>query len=772
MNLLKRLSVAFGILLVSSAVFAQGRVSGVVKDRHGEPLIGANVYVKGTTISTISGLNGEFNINVPDSSAVLVFTFNGYQNLEVMVRDLATANLQLKPVLANDIEGYYGNDNYYNLTTANTLIMADDVATGLETDVYQFMLGRVPGLEIVSEGGNPWGNVDYRLRGGYSSISENKKPLFVVDGAYFDEDFAIEALNPNDIESIRVLKDAAATASYGDLGSNGVVVITTRRAGNKTLSASYDGNVSYNIANNDADNYENSISTKHNASVAGVAGPMPYRASLGYNAINGTMEKTGSDRLSASFWVGPTLLDEHLKINVNGFFRSVKNDGSKNQNQQDFSNFQGIFKADYSVHSFEDLHVNFLANYAYSDEKWKDSIVGKQQLKDTSHSHIGLVYDFNLDLNHEFENKNYVELKVGARLFDNNDADQASKALYGQFNTVLGRFFLNINSRYNIHPDYNNLSSAFSMGVRPTNSAMLHMGVGILGLTVGDKPVELSKFQTITYNLGVDFGNSKKRAYGSANFYVHHNTHKYFWKDDNDKYFQDSIIIRKYNQEIPLTNVGGELSVGVKILNSKNVKWCIGGNAAYNISFTSDRNAYNKILSQRNEPHAIGDKPMTYNVYESVYDDNGKPIPGFYIDKGYLSDGKIDWQDRDMSNFSPLPTVIAGLNTYFEAMGAYLQIDSHASLDRYNLTAPYAGTGDIHNSSFLRIDDIVLGYKIRNLGMLSGRAYLAVQNPYVFTKYTGDEPEIYDGIDFGKGENYQRPTIFSVGVKLNINIKD
>lgn len=749
-------------------------MSGVVKDRHGEPLIGANVYVKGTTISTISGLNGEFNINVPDSSAVLVFTFNGYQNLEVMVRDLATANLQLKPVLANDIEGYYGNDNYYNLTTANTLIMADDVATGLETDVFQFMLGRVPGLEIVSEGGNPWGNVDYRLRGGYSSISENKKPLFVVDGAYFDEDFAINALNPNDIESIRVLKDAAATASYGDLGSNGVVVITTRRAGNKTLSASYDGNVSYNIANNDADNYENSISTKHNASVAGVAGPMPYRASLGYNAINGTMEKTGSDRLSASFWVGPTLLDEHLKINVNGFFRSVKNDGSKNQNQQDFSNFQGIFKADYSVHSFEDLHVNFLANYAYSDEKWKDSIVGKQQLKDTSHSHIGLVYDFNLDLNHEFENKNYVELKVGARLFDNNDADHASKALYGQFNTVLGRFFLNINSRYNIHPDYNTMSSAFSMGVRPTNSAMLHMGVGILGLTVGDKPVDISKFQTITYNLGVDFGNSKKRAYGSANFYVQRHEQKYSWKDEKKEYFPDSIITKSYNQVIPLTNVGGELAVGVKILNMKNVKWRIGGNAAYNISFTSDRSKYNDYTSEHGSIYAIGDKPLTYNVYRSVFDKNGNPIDGLFVDTNYdyYKGRELNWRDKDLTDFSPLPTVIAGLNTYFEAMGAYLQIDSHASLDRYNLTAPYAGTGDIHNSSFLRIDDIVLGYKFSNLWLFSGRAYFAVQNPYVFTKYTGDEPEIYDGIDFGKEENYQRPTIFSVGVKLNINIKD
>lgn len=240
----------------------------------------------------------------------------------------------------------------------------------------------------------------------------------------------------------------------------------------------------------------------------------------------------------------------------------------------------------------------------------------------------------------------------------------------------------------------------------------------------------------------------------------------------DDEYYNDSIVTQTALQNIPLTNVGGELALGVKILNFKNVKWRIGANAAYNTSFTSDRSKYNEYLSKNGNPYVVGDKPMTYNVYESVYDDNGKPIPGLYVDKGYWSDGKIDWQDRDMSNFSPLPTVIAGLNTYFEAMGAYLQIDSHASLDRYNLTAPYAGTGDIHNSSFLRIDDIVLGYKFSNLWLFSGRAYFAVQNPYVFTKYTGDEPEIYDGIDFGKEENYQRPTIFSVGVKLNVNIKD
>ncbi|MBR4620921.1 MAG: carboxypeptidase-like regulatory domain-containing protein [Salinivirgaceae bacterium] len=761
MNLLKRLSVAFGILLVSSAVFAQGRVSGVVKDRHGEPLIGANVYVKGTTISTISGLNGDFNINAPDSSSVIVITFNGYQNLEVPVRDLATANLQLKPVLANDFEGFYGNDSYYNLTTANTLIMTDDVATGLETDVYQFMLGRIPGLEIVSDGGNPWGNVDYRLRGGHSPTSDNKRPLFVVDGAYFDEDFAINALNPNDIESIRVLKDATATAPYGDMGSNGVVLITTRHAGNKTLSASYDGNVSYNIANNDADNYGNSISTKHNASVAGVAGPMPYRASLGYNAINGTMEKTGSDRLSASFWVGPNLLDEHLKINANGYFRKVDHEYYENLK---FSNFQGTLKADYSVHSFEDLHVNLMASYATSNSKMDNG----------DEKSVRMMYDGNISLAHEFENKNYIELKAGARLSDNNQDDHASSALYGQFNTALGRFLLNANARYNMYSDFNNMSGAISIGVRPVNDAVLHVGVGILGLTVGDKPKTISKFQTATYNLGIDYGNPKKRVYSSVNFYIHYNNHKYSWSMD-DEYYNDSIVTQTALQNIPLTNVGGELALGVKILNFKNVKWRIGANAAYNTSFTSDRSKYNEYLSKNGNPYVVGDKPMTYNVYESVYDDNGKPIPGLYVDKGYLSDGKIDWQDRDMSNFSPLPTVIAGLNTYFEAMGAYLQIDSHASLDRYNIVPGQPDlycSADIHNSSFLRIDDIVLGYKIRNLGMLSGRAYLAVQNPYVFTKYTGDEPEIYDGIDFGKEENYQRPTIFSVGVKLNINIKD
>ena len=779
------LAIALGFVLFGSSAFAQGRVSGIVKDRKGEPLIGANVYVKGTTISTISGIDGQFNINAPDSSSVLVITFNGYQNLEVTVRDLPTANLQMKPVVSNDFTGFYGNDSYYNVTASNVLVMADDKATGLETDVYQFLLGRVPGLEIVSDGGNPWGDVDYRLRGGYSALSENAKPLFVVDGAYFDADFAISALNTDDIESVRFLKDAAGTAIYGDAGANGVVLITTRHSMGKTLAAGYSGNVSYNTCDEEEahknSRYKNSVSTKHNANVSGVAGPMPYRVSLGYNKINGserhdwTDEKRGgSDRLSAAFWVGPNLLDEHLKIDFNGYFRNIN---ERRYPDYKCSRFMSTLKADYSVHSFEDLHVNLLTSFnRNSTNKENDYTMG------------GFMLDGNLSYSHESEDsKQYVELKVGGVVntlkeestvvIKNKEetlTDKTSRnALYGQLNAALNRFYLKANARYNIYSDYNTVSSSFSIGVRPASGVVMRTGVGILGFVTGGKTDSISSFSTITYNLGLDVG-GKKRVYGSADFYVNHNSKVYEWTEivDNKEDYTKKDTISDLG-DITLTNVGGEFSLGAKIVDTKKVKWRIGGHLSYNVSVTDNRGKYNKNLNEQGSNYVIGDKPLTYNVYESVFDKKDNPIPGLYIDQD--DDGKVNNNDREMTDFSPLPLSVAGLNTYFEAMDVYLQIDSHASIDRFNLVENNTGslgTGDIHNSSFLRIDNIVLGYKIRNLGMLSGRAYVAVQNPFVFTKYTGHEPEIYNGIDYGEYYNYQRPTIFSVGVKLNVNIKD
>ena len=800
------------LTLAVGSAFAQKGVRGVVRNQDGEPIIGANVFVKGTTVSTISGLNGEFLIPA-DSSAVLLITFNGFQNLEVAVRDLATANLQLKPAIVEN-EGFYDNDNFYNLTTSNTLVTTADVATGLETDVYQFLLGRVPGLEIVSDGGNPWGNAGYRLRGGYSPTGENASPLFVVDGAYFSGSDAISALNPADIVSIRVLKDAAARAQYGDLGNNGVVVISTRQKVKKALAVSYDGNASYNTCD-ETDGYKNSVSTKHNARIEGVAGPLPYRATIGYNMINGVMENTGSNRLSTSVWVGPSLLDDHLKIDFNGYFRKYDNENNSGihygenliSDLQSFeengnpnsNNFMGTLKTDYSLHFFEDLHVNILASYANTNTKTSSTYyydeIGDWEIE-TKNKYNRFMFDGNLDYNHEFDKEHYIELKAGATLFNtkynmkrngelHSEQKESTKSYYGQFNVQLNRFLFNLSSRFIDNHDYDKQSAAMSLGVKAGSAVVIRTGFGLLGISVGDKPEWASSFNTLSYNFGIDIGKPQKRFYSSLDFYVHTHPSKYWSSgsnnnydyNDNDYYdYNDYNYIESGYKWISLFNIGGELSLGVKLIDSPNVKWRIGGNASCNASFTTKEDDLNFEYYDGTEwgTNLIGERPLAYtNIYESAYNGDN-PIEGVFIDKN--NDGKLDNKDLTSTDLSPIPAAIAGLNTYFEAMNVYLQVDSHASLGRYNIVkqqlyTTYIGTGDIHNSSFLRIDDIVLGYRFKKLGPLSGRAYAAVQNPFVITKYEGDEPEIFSGYDY-KPNNYQRPTIFSVGVKLNINIKD
>ena len=128
MNIFRKLSVTLSVMLLACSTFAQKGVTGMVKDHNGAPLVGANIYVKGTTVSTITGPTGEFNINASDSNAVLLITYNGYQNMEVPVRDLATANMQMKLAASTEeFDSFYGNDRYYTLTTAKTFIKTDDV---------------------------------------------------------------------------------------------------------------------------------------------------------------------------------------------------------------------------------------------------------------------------------------------------------------------------------------------------------------------------------------------------------------------------------------------------------------------------------------------------------------------------------------------------------------------------------------------------------------------------------------------------------------------
>ena len=776
MNLKFFIAMATAIVLSAGTLSAQENVSGVVKDRNGEPLIGANVVVKGTTLFTITGINGEFNIKAADD-AVLVISFNGYEDMEVAVADLAKTNLQLTPEDLNGFGAYYGNDNYYSLTTASTLIQIDDIETGLETDIYQFLLGRVPGLEVVDG--------QYRLRGGNSLTGWDEfQPLFVVDGAYgLGSDIIIGSLNPADIESIRVLKDAAATAQYGMMAKGGAIVIKTRRTTDKNQTVTYSGNASYNTPSGSGSKWEpynsvfdNKFGTKHNLALSGVAVDLlPYRVSLGYNKENTVIEDYNSNRYSASLWVGPRLLDKHLSIDFNGAYRKIDAD----YNSRDLGSkwLSGTFKTDYAVHSFEALHLNLKAHYLTNFGKYE-----------------AVQLDGYSSFQRQFDKRHYVELRAGAALVKtSSESDEIyTKSVYGQFNMAVNRFFMNAHARANAYSfdevDYSKLSMAASFGVKPANILMLRAGLGFLGMTIGDKPQGVSDVSAFTFNYGVDLGTPKNRINGSADFFFHHNC-------ESTRYYG----YYAYTDAI-LNNIGAEFKIDAKIINGENVKLHIGGtlSCAVGIDFeNNDNNSGNDdtrmyvsiggYMIEEESGNFVRVRPHTYGVYDPVYDQNGNRVPGMYVD--HDGDGRLSSGDLISSKRSPVPSVLGGFHTYFEVKGVYLQLNAHASLDRYNVSLTHSndrfddafeGTfryveslsflddanvtpDNIRNSSFLRIDNVVLGYKIPNLG----KAYFAVQNPYIFTKYDGFEPEIYDGYDVA----YRRPTTFTVGLKLNINFK-
>ena len=784
MKFLRLATAVLCMVFAANVAWAQRVATGVVKDRHGEPLIGANVYVKGTTVSTISGINGEFRIPA-DTSAVLLITFLGYQDLEVKVSELATANLQLKP--AKQEVRFYGNDSYHAITAAKTLVESKDIGTGLETEVYHYLLGKVPGLEVVSDGGNPWGLYNFRLRG----YENENGPLFVVDGMYFDGEMfsgdIVSALNPSDIESIMVLKDAAATAQYGPAGANGVVVIKTRGNTSQTLDITYDGNVSVNLGPDDfyltdisnyidssgnsyqaaryADYEDFSISTKHNVGVSGMGGPVAYRASVGVNSIGGIEEYTKSNRYSANVWAGTKLLDNHINIDFNGYSR-YRNNMMNEHSDDDISSLAALLRTDYSVHSLEAIHLNLTAGLSHDGVETTGDYGGSADNAKLNR----VMLDANLNLNHEFGKKYYLEFMAGAKLsnskLDAHGIKEHVSSFYGKFNVALNRFFMNVDARYNTYKDiyksydfkHSDVSASLSLSVKPANIMTMRTGVGIIGMAVGDTEYDVNKFKAFTYNLGVDFGTAKSRVYSSADFFLQYNGIR------NTSFFDED--------QVSIGNVGGEFSIGAKLINADRVKWRFGANMAYISSFAANSSDY----SYYDDLYALTDfRQRAYRVYEPAYAD-GNVVPGLWVDRN-KEYGIIDDRDRITTDYSPMPTFVAGFNTYFEAMDVYLQIDTHANADRFNIVdnRDYIGErdytlADIHNSSFLRIDDIVLGYKFKNLWKFTGRVYAAAQNPFVITKYNGIDPEIYNGLD--THSFYQRPTTFTVGVKLNINTKD
>jgi len=235
--------ICIGIGLLCSESFSMGfdrDVHGRVTDAHsGEPLPGVNVVIKGATAGTTTDQNGAYRVRVSDG-AVLIFSFVGYQSREIEIGTHSELNvtLQVDPKSLEEIVIVgYGTQKKSDLTGAVHVVTSKDI-TQLPVDrVEQGLQGKVPGLQVVQNSGAPASSLRVRIRGS-NSIQYGNDPLYVIDGFPIEGSSAF--INPNDVESVTVLKDASATAIYGSRGANGVIIITTKKGLSGKTQIDYD----------------------------------------------------------------------------------------------------------------------------------------------------------------------------------------------------------------------------------------------------------------------------------------------------------------------------------------------------------------------------------------------------------------------------------------------------------------------------------------------------------------------------------------------------
>ena len=240
----KRILSSLGLILFSvSFVLAQVLVKGTVKDNLGEGVPGASVQVKGTSQGTITDLDGKFAFNVANKNATLVISFIGYVTVEQKVDTQKPMVITLREdtkTLDEVVVVGYQEVRRKDLTGAVAKANLDEVLTAPVASIDQALGGRIAGVNVTSSEGMPGSNMNIVVRGNNSLTQENS-PLFVIDGFPVEDASAASTLNPSDIESLEVLKDASATAIYGARGANGVVIITTKKGKIGKPQLSYDG---------------------------------------------------------------------------------------------------------------------------------------------------------------------------------------------------------------------------------------------------------------------------------------------------------------------------------------------------------------------------------------------------------------------------------------------------------------------------------------------------------------------------------------------------
>ena len=341
-------------LFLSVGAFAQIDVKGHVKDAQGEPIIGATVRVANTQIATVTDFDGNFALKA-NQGADITISYVGYQTQTVKATSSLEIILKEDAAVLNDVVVIgYGRAKKSDLTGSVTAMKPDELSKGITNNASDMLVGKMAGVDVITAGGAPGAGAQIRIRGG-ASMSASNDPLYVIDGLTIDGNTAkgmsnvLAMINPNDIETFTVLKDASATAIYGSRASNGVIIITTKKGkANQKPNVNYNGDITistiakkYDVLSGDEyralikdidgldasllgeDNtdwqdqiFRTSVSTTHSLSISGGLKNMPYRISLGYNHSDGIVMNNYMRRFNASLNLAPSFFDKHLQLNV------------------------------------------------------------------------------------------------------------------------------------------------------------------------------------------------------------------------------------------------------------------------------------------------------------------------------------------------------------------------------------------------------------------------------------------------------------------------
>ena len=380
---LRTLALAGGLLLATSSFAQNNAIKGHVKDASGEPVMGATITVKGKAVG-ITDIDGNFTVNAAPGTE-LTFTFLGMSPQTVKASGNMTVTMSNDDKQLNEVVVIgYGVAKKNDLTGSVTALKPDEKNHGIITSAQDMIQGKIAGVNVNASTGAPGEGAQIRIRGG-ASLAASNDPLIVIDGMPMDNkgtmgvNNPLSLVNPNDIESFTVLKDASATAIYGSRGSNGVIIITTKkgRSGQKpqvsyngTLSVSTiakkldvmnakeyvdfiksyygedssaykglgwkeynaDGTPNYAAGTYDTDwqdeIYRAGVSHEHNVSLSGgiskQSWSMPYRISVGYTSQDGILKGSGYERVTAGINLNPSLLNKHLNLNINGKYSYSK----------------------------------------------------------------------------------------------------------------------------------------------------------------------------------------------------------------------------------------------------------------------------------------------------------------------------------------------------------------------------------------------------------------------------------------------------------------